>query len=414
MRGPNQIDKEQIVHRLLQVTVAALSFWQIRKQAQRKQLMQQHQAFTSSAAALNPKRVPAQSRVEKRGDIHVDQSQVQERAETTAASTAKAQINEKPHADLRHESRPKALLHVAISAAKEWSAHRAASKGAALALYTLFSLAPMLLLVVTIAGFFFGEDAVRQSLLDQMSKLMGAEGADAVKTILGGARNESGGLIAGLVSVALVLISATSAFAELKDSLDELWEVPPSTQSGLWALVKERFLSFGLILVLALMLLMTLAVSTALATMEGLFGGGATGTILKSITMVVSHTVSFAVVAGLFAVIFKYLPATQIAWKDVIVGSIITAVLFIIGKFAIGLYVANADISSSYGAAGSVVILITWIYYSAQIFFYGSLFTHEYAMTIGSRAGTSNAQQARPLPANKAGTTPSMSRNSIA
>jgi len=148
--------------------------------------------------------------------------------------------------------------------------------------------------------------------------------------------------------------------------------------------------------------------------MEGIFGGGTTGTIMKTLTMVVSHLVSFGVVAGLFAVIFKYLPATQIAWKDVIVGAIITAVLFIIGKFAIGMYVASADISSSYGAAGSVVILITWIYYSAQIFFYGSLFTHEYAMKVGSRAGTSNVEQAKPLPVRNGGPSPSTSRNSIA
>lgn len=414
MRGPNQIDKQQIVHGLLKATVAALSFWQLRKQAQRKQLKQQHQAFTSSAEALNPKRVPSQPVGGQRGELAAGQEQAQTQARNKTEGAAKVQVDEKPHEDLRNESRPKALLHIAISAAKEWSAHRAASKGAALALYTLFSLAPMLLLVVTIAGFFFGEDTVRQNLLEQMSKLMGSEGADAVKTILGGAKNESGGLIAGLVSIALVLISATSAFAELKDSLDELWEVPPSNQSGLWAMVKERFLSFGLILVLALMLLMTLGVSTALASMEGVFGGGTTGTILKTITMVVSHLVSFGVVAGLFAVIFKYLPATQIAWKDVIVGAIITAVLFIIGKFAIGMYVASADISSSYGAAGSVVILITWIYYSAQIFFYGSLFTHEYAMKVGSRAGTSNVEQAKPLPVRDGGPSPATSRNSIA
>jgi membrane protein len=417
MRGPNQIDKEQIVHGLLQVTVAALSFWQLRKQAQRKQLQQQHQAFTSSAAALNPRRVPRQTGVDKREGLAAgaqERVQAKEQIKERNEAGSDAQADQKPHEDLRQETRPKALLHVAISAAKEWSAHRAASKGAALALYTLFSLAPMLLLVVTIAGFFFGEDTVRQNLLEQMSKLMGTEGADAVKTILGGAKNETGGLIAGLVSVALVLVSATSAFAELKDSLDELWEVPPSNQSGLWGFVKERILSFGLILVLALMLLMTLAVSTALATMEGVFGGGTTGTVLKTITMVISHAVSFVVVAGLFAVIFKYLPATKIAWKDVIIGALITAVLFILGKFAIGLYVANADISSSYGAAGSVVILITWIYYSAQIFFYGSLFTHEYAMKVGSRAGTSNAQQAKPLPANNGKPSPATSRNSIA
>jgi membrane protein len=295
-------------------------------------------------------------------------------------------MSERAAEDLKHEPYPKALLHVAIAAAKQWSAHRASSKGAALALYTLFSLAPMLVLVVTIAGFFFGEDTVRSLLLEQMSGLMGAQGADAIETILAGAQRDNDGLLAGIISAALVLISATSAFAELKDSLDELWEVPSSTESGLWAMVRQRFLSFGLILVLAFMLLASLAVSTVLAALDGAWGGGGTGTVLQAIAVVVSHAVSFLIVTGLFAVIFRYLPAVKLVWKDVMVGAVITAVLFFIGKLLITTYIAKADISSSYGAAGSVVVLITWIYYSAQIFFYGSLFTHEYAMKLGSHA----------------------------
>ncbi|HEY8607738.1 MAG TPA: YihY/virulence factor BrkB family protein [Noviherbaspirillum sp.] len=296
-------------------------------------------------------------------------------------------------AALRSESRPKALFHLAISAAKEWSAHRAASKGAALALYTLFSLAPMLVLVVTIAGLFFGEDNVRQLLLQQMSGLMGEQGGEAIRTILAGAQREEAGFVAGLISAGLVLVSATSAFSELKDSLDELWEVPPAKASGIWAFVRQRVLSFGLILVLALMLLISLGVSTALSAMDSIWPGGE-GSALKAVSMVISHLVSFGIVAGLFAVIFKYLPGTEIAWKDVAVGAVITAILFIVGKTAIGLYVASADISSAYGAAGSVVILITWVYYSAQIFFYGSLFTHEYAVKLGSRSQPEDTDRA--------------------
>lgn len=294
-------------------------------------------------------------------------------------------------ASLRKESKPKALFHIAISAAKEWVEHRAASKGAALALYTLFSLAPMLVLVVTIAGFFFGEETVRNQLLQQMSGLMGAQGGEAVRTILAGAKHEDAGFMAGLISAGLVLISATSAFGELKDSLDELWEVPPSKESGIWAFLRQRVLSFGLILVIALMLLITLAVSTALAAMDSIWPGGE-GSPLKLVSVVLSHLVSFGVVTALFAVIYKYLPATKIAWKDVIIGALITAALFIIGKTAIGIYVANADIASAYGAAGSVVIMILWVYYSAQIFFYGSLFTHEYAMKLGSRADATDSE----------------------
>jgi membrane protein len=285
---------------------------------------------------------------------------------------------------LHNESRPKALFHIAISAAKQWSAHRAASKGAALALYTLFSLAPMLLLVVMIAGAFLGEETVRETLVEQLSGLMGEQAGEGVRTILGGAQLDSSGLLPGLVSAGLVLISATSAFAELKDSLDELWEVPPSTRSGIFTLLRERVLSFGLILVVALMLLTSLSISAALDAMAGIWTAEE-GSPLKVVITALSHLASFAIVTLLFAIIFKYLPATKIAWKDVFVGSLITAILFIVGKSLIDIYIASADISSGYGAAGSIVILITWVYYSAQIFFYGALFTHEYAIKLGSR-----------------------------
>jgi membrane protein len=280
----------------------------------------------------------------------------------------------------------KRLWQVAVGAAKEWSAHRAASKGAALALYMLFSLAPMLVLLVTVVGFFLGEDAVRAGLVAQMSGLMGSQAADAIKTLLGDGQNQRSGVVAGAVSIVLVLISATSAFAELKNSLDELWEVPASTKSGLWNLIHERFLSFGLILVLALMMLASLAVSAGLAAVGNLWSGG-NDSPFHWFLLALSDIFAFAVVTGLFAVIFKYLPAVKLGWKDVGVGAMLTAALFTIGKFVIGLYVAHADISSAYGAAGSIVILVTWIYYSAQIFFYGALFTHEYASKMGSHAG---------------------------
>lgn len=279
-----------------------------------------------------------------------------------------------------------ALWNIARAAAKAWMTRRAASKGAALALYTLFSLAPMLVLIVAMAGFFFGEDAVRASLVAQMSNLMGEQGGEAIQTLLAGGSHESSSFIAGIVSAVLVLISATSAFAELKDSLDELWDVPPTTTSGLWGVIRQRFLSFGLILVLALMLLGTLVVSAALAALGSIWDGGAAETSIKALLTVLSNVISFAVLTGLFATIFKFLPAVKIAWKDVMVGAVLTAALFLIGKMLIGLYVGYADIDSSYGAAGSVVVLITWIYYSSQIFFYGALFTHQYSLKIGSHA----------------------------
>jgi membrane protein len=240
---------------------------------------------------------------------------------------------------------------------------------------------------------FFGADVVRAALLEQVGGLIGGTGSEAMETILAGAAEKDKGLLAGLISAVLLLVGATTAFAELKDSLDELWEVPRNPSSGIWGLLRERFLSFGLVLVLALMLMASLAVSTALAAVENLWGGLGSDSF-HVVMQFISGAVGFLIVTALFAVIFKYLPGIRIAWKDVMVGALLTALLFIAGKTLIGLYIARGDISSTYGAAGSVVALITWIYYSAQIFFYGSLFTHEYAHRLGSRADTT--RQASP------------------
>jgi len=277
----------------------------------------------------------------------------------------------------------KTLYEIAIAAAKSWSVHRAASKGAALALYTLFSLAPMLVLVVAVAGLFIGADEVRALVQQQMSGMLGAQGADAVKSMLAGAQFESDSITAALISIALVLIGATTAFSELKDSLDELWEIPENKEGGIWRMVRQRFLSFGLVLVLALMLLTSLAVSTALSALGNIWIGGVENASYVLFAKLVSSTVSFMIVAALFAAIYKYLPAAAIAWRDVIIGAFITAILFIIGKFLIGLYLESNDFSSAYGAAGSLVLMVSWIYYSAQIFFYGALFTHEHAVRRG-------------------------------
>lgn len=291
------------------------------------------------------------------------------------------------------ESYLRSLGRIFYSSATAWMSHRAASKGAALALYTLFSLAPILILVVAVASRFFDQDTVKQQLLQQLSMLIGQDGGDVIKGILAGPKQQHDSLTAGLISGGLLLVSATSAFAELKDSLDELWEIPPSQGSGIWAFLRERFLSFGLLLVLTLMLLISLAVSTGLAAAASrwnVLGGDAAFQVLAT---ALSDAVAFAIVTLLFAVIYKYLPATRIAWSDVLVGSLLTAVLFMIGKIAIGLYLGHGGFNTTYGAAGSIVALITWIYYSAQIFFYGSLFTHEYAFRIGSR--TRDRQRAK-------------------
>ena len=275
-----------------------------------------------------------------------------------------------------------ALWQLARAAANDWLDRRAASKGAALTLYVLFSLAPMLIMVVALASIFFDEQTVREALLTELGALTGTQGGEALKVIIDGAKQNGDSVAASIISGVIVLVTATSAFAELKESLDELWQIPPSKGSGVWLFMKERVLSFGLVLVLALMLMMSLAINAALAAMQG---GWVDPSDPGKLLQYAFGALSMVIVVVIFAFIYKYLPATRIAWSDVIVGSILTAILFMGGKVLIGLYLGHGDFSSSYGAAGSIVALITWIYYSAQIFFFGALFTHEYAITLGSR-----------------------------
>lgn len=283
-----------------------------------------------------------------------------------------------------------ALAQLARAAAEAWLGRRASSKGAALTLYVLFSLAPMLILVVALASIFFDENAVRTALLTELGGLTGAQGGDALKAIIAGAKRADEGLAASLISGVIVLVTATSAFAELKESLDELWQIPPSEGSGVWLFLKERILSFGLLLVLALMLMMTLAVNAGLAALQGSW---VDPTDPGKLLQYALAGLSMVIVTVIFAFIYKYLPATPIAWGDVIVGAILTAILFMGGKVLIGLYLGHGDFGNAYGAAGSIVALITWIYYSAQIFFFGALFTHEYAMTLGSRRQRASVTQ---------------------
>lgn len=282
----------------------------------------------------------------------------------------------------------KRSAQVLIGAVQQWSAHRAASKGAALSFYTLFSMAPVLVLVISIAGLFFGEQAARGEIFGQIEGLVGTQGASAVEAVLAATRRSGNGLFAAVTAVVLLLVGATTAFSELKDSLDELWEVPPRQQPGLWGLLRSRLLSFSLILVLAFLLLVSLTINAALAVVERFWGAlwsGSTSGIALLVAEAVSSAFSFAVVALLFGTIFKMLPETRVAWRDVALGAIVTALLFTLGKHLIGLYLGNSAVASSYGAAGSVVALMLWIYYSAQIFFFGALVTRQYALRFGSR-----------------------------
>jgi membrane protein len=271
-----------------------------------------------------------------------------------------------------------------------WMRHQAARTGAALAFYTVFSLAPVLILSIAIAGFFFGEPAARGEIVEQIRNLIGTMGASAVEAILENAGRPGAGLIATLVSVATLLIGANTALAELKCGLDQIWEVPPEKRQGFWYFIRTRMLSVGLILALGFLLLVSLAISAGLTALQHFWGGEA---LLSVVVGWLNIAVSFALVVALFGTIYKVLPSVRVAWRDVLIGALVTALLFTIGKFVIGAYLGNSGLPSTYGAAGSVVLLLVWVYYSAQIFLLGAEFTRSYAYQLGSLC---SARRARP------------------
>lgn len=276
----------------------------------------------------------------------------------------------------------KQLVQVMRCALDEWFTHRASSKGAALAFYTAFSIAPILVLVIAVAGFFYGAEAAQGQLLTELKGLVGPQGAEAIQLVLAGAQNKESGMWATIIATVLLLVGATTVFAELKDSLDEIWNVPPPKGATWWVVLRTRLLSFGLILVLAFLLMVSLVVSAALAVIEDYVGG-----LWKDAALLLSwlaSTISFLVIAVLFGVIYKLLPRIQLSWHDVTIGALGTAAMFTLGKFLIGLYIGNSGVASSFGAAGSMIALMLWVYYSAQIFFLGAEFARQYALQLGS------------------------------
>ncbi|HEY8609148.1 MAG TPA: YihY/virulence factor BrkB family protein [Noviherbaspirillum sp.] len=274
------------------------------------------------------------------------------------------------------------LRRMLVAAAGSWVEDRAASKGAALAYYTLFSLAPILVMVLAIAGAVFGEEAARGAIFNEINGLVGDAGAEAIQLLLANARNEKTGLAATVAALFLLAVGATTVFGELKDSLDQIWRVPPSHQSGIIEFIRTRLLSFGMILVLAFLLLVSLSVNAALSVLQKEVSGYWAQAAF--ILLPLSSGISFLVIAGLFAAIFKLLPQVHLPWRDVIVGALVTTLLFGVGRNLIGAYLGGRDVADSYGAAGSVIALLLWVYYSAQIFFFGAELTRQYALHFGS------------------------------
>ena len=278
------------------------------------------------------------------------------------------------------------LWRLIRDAAYAWSADRAPRKGAALAYYTAFSLAPILVITIYVAGAFFGRSAARGEIYLQLRALLGSEAARAVQAMIAdAARPGHHGRLATLLGLLTLIIGSTTALAELKDGLDQIWgaRARESDSFGhyIWRFLCTRLLSISLILALGFLLLISLVLSAVLAALGHVWSGSDTTSMLLQL---LNFTLSFGLVTALFATIYKVLPAVQIAWRDVLVGAAVTALLFDIGKHLIGVYLGNSAVTSMYGAAGSFLVVLVWVYYSAQIFLYGAEFTKVYAYRFGS------------------------------
>lgn len=259
----------------------------------------------------------------------------------------------------------------------KWSDHNAPRLGASVAFYTLLSFAPLLMLLIAVIGLVMTKDKAQNALIDQANQMVGAHGAETVKSLVSSAQKPASGILATVISFVVLLFGASGVFTELHDALNIIWDATPKATSGLMGLVKERLFSFGMILSLGFLLLVSLIVSAGLALIGKFFSQVLP--LPHAFFQAVNFVVSFAVISFIFALLFKFVPAVHISWRNVIVGAIGTAFLFTVGKLLLALYLEKAAVGSTYGAAGSLVAVVVWVYYSAQIFFFGAEFTRVYA-----------------------------------
>jgi membrane protein len=283
---------------------------------------------------------------------------------------------------------------------QDWKEDRASRLSAALAYYTIFSLAPMLLIILAVTSLFWSRDAVQSQVLNQIEGLVGAEGRTFISDLLTSASSPARGIFGTIIGVVTLIFGALGVFNELHNALNTIWEVEEEeeTESGFLAGIKKlifgRLLSFGMILGIGFLLLVSLVISTALSAVNETIGNAVP--LSEILLQILNLIVSIGVITVLFALIFKFLPDAEIAWRDVWLGAFVTALLFSLGKFLIGLYLGNSAVASSFGAAGSLVLLLIWIYYSAQIVLFGAEFTQVYANNYGSkivREGEENVEQ---------------------
>lgn len=279
-------------------------------------------------------------------------------------------------------------------AASDWMDHNCSSQGAAIAFYTVLSLAPLLVVVVAVAGFFFGEQAVRGQIFWELRNLIGNEAASTVQTLLKAANHPTTGIAASIVGFLVLLLGASGVFMQLRQTLNYIWGVDPNVDSGLGGMVRSRLFSFAMVLAIGFLLVVSLTVSAVIAAM----GSYASGfiSIPAPALLAVNFIVTFVVTSFLFALIYKFVPEKKIEWGDVATGAIFTAFLFDVGKIVIGLYLGKTSVGSAYGAAGSLVVLLVWVYYSSQVFLFGAEFTHVHASAHDEVSSPSDRTAAHP------------------
>jgi membrane protein len=267
---------------------------------------------------------------------------------------------------------------VLVAAGNDWLRHRDARLGAALAYYSVFSLGPLLLIVVSIAGLFFGREAVSTALNGQLRELLGPAGSQAVEAMLQGGGSQTSGTLAALIGVLLLLAAALGVVVQLKDALNTIWEAKEPEHSGVWTYLRTYLISFAGILGLGFLLAVSLVINTALSVFSSWLGSGET-----LLWEALNFAISLAVLSALFAMLFRWFPDADVTWRHAWAGGLVTALLFNLGKTVISWYIGTQGLESTYGAAASLVVLLIWVYYSAQILLYGAEVTHVLSRPTG-------------------------------
>jgi membrane protein len=281
-------------------------------------------------------------------------------------------------------------------AGNDWIEDKALEQGAALAFYSMLSIAPLLVICIALAALVFGEKAARGQIAEELQGLMGVEGAIALQAMVENSQTIKTGSLAAALAVAILLFGASGVFAQLQTSLNTIWDAPARVGWGIWALLRDRCLSFTMVLGTGFLLLASLVLSAVIAGAGAYFGAWWPG--LESLWQFTNSLVTIVMATLLFALIFKVLPDVRIGWRDVWVGAVLTAILFTFGKLVIGLYLGKSGIASAYGAGGSLVVLVLWLYYSAQILLFGAELTHVYSRRYGSRVPSGQPGTTKSVP----------------